>query len=459
MKQQLLSLFIFLAFSTIILAQPVSEIGRIDVGANGSTDVMGIKIGPDGKIWYVDYTQKKVFRIDNPNVSGGDLNGYLSGSNTFTEIASGAADGIISPVDLDFHPTRPNELWVLNQGTANTGASTSTITDVGGAGQQTDYRQDGNAWHFMALSTAIAFGDNGNFGTSQGILDANRNGSNFTGPSLWSSDMSIYAMVGDPPSQLVNGSHLDMLHQSPYSMGIAHEKDNVYWVFDGFYDNVVRYDFQEPHYPGGYDHDDAIIRRFAEVEVERKGNLPAHMVVAKPSRWLFICDTENSRIMQLDITSGTYSTDLTPNLENPAEYSLYENASFHVAVNSGLSDPIGIDYANHFLIVSDNASDEIIIYNTQAATGTETLAESKPFSFAMFPNPTTGLVRVKTTGIEENTGMTLSVFDMIGKRVAERQINLTNSSTIDLSDLPSGMYHVTLRNENQFSTQKLILRK
>ena len=38
-----------------------AELGRFDTGLGG---IMGIEIGPDGKIWYVNTTQNKVYRLD-----------------------------------------------------------------------------------------------------------------------------------------------------------------------------------------------------------------------------------------------------------------------------------------------------------------------------------------------------------------------------------------------------------
>ena len=461
MNKSILYLTFLLTFSLSNVGAQITELGRIDLGANGSNDVMGVKIGPDGKIWYVDNSQRKVFRIDNTHVNGdGNMHGYFNGTNTFVEIASGASDGITTPVDLDFHPTRPNELWILNQGTANTGGNSTIITNPGESNQNNVFREDGNAWHFMALATAMEFGDNGDWATSQGILDANRNGTNFTGPTLWPGDLSIYAMVGDPPTQTVNGSHLDMVHQSPYSMGIAHEIDNVYWVFDGFNNNIVRYDFQQPHYPGGFDHDDAIVRRYTDVQVEQKGTLPAHMVIDDNSQLLFICDTDNNRILQVDISTGSFARNLSPaNNETLAEYSEYENVVWKEAI-TGLQDPIGIDISgNNYMIVSDNATSEIIVYQTTTLTGVEANKAAVKFSFALFPNPTNGVVRIETTGLEDETVSTLNVLDITGRKVVERQINLTTNNTIDLSELPSGIYHVSLFDQKNFFTQKLVLRK
>ena len=94
----------------------------------------------------------------------------------------------------------------------------------------------------MKENGAIAFSDdNINFATSTGIQDANHTTpvpGIFAGPTLWSSDLNVFAMPSGG-----NGSHLDMLHQSPNSMGIAHEADNIFWVYDGYNQNIVQYNF------------------------------------------------------------------------------------------------------------------------------------------------------------------------------------------------------------------------
>ena len=77
------------------------------------------------------------------------------------------------------------------------------------------------------------------------LLDANRQGGTFAGPSLWNSDMNVYAI--DPGSDAngdrLNGSHLDMLHGSPYSMRI----ESAFWVFDGYNGHIAWYNFAADH--------------------------------------------------------------------------------------------------------------------------------------------------------------------------------------------------------------------
>ena len=86
----------------------------------------------------------------------------------YTTIAN-STNQVNSPQDLDFHPnaTRRGELWILNEGTQNSGSTTIIITDAGKSTQSSVYRKDGNSWHFMSMSTALAFSpENDNFGTT-----------------------------------------------------------------------------------------------------------------------------------------------------------------------------------------------------------------------------------------------------------------------------------------------------
>ena len=96
----------------------------------------------------------------------------------------------------------------------------------------------------MVYADALAFGDT-TWATAQDYFNANRGFfGGWCGPSLWPSDMSVYAIHGNPPSNGANGSHYDMVHQSPYSSGIAYEKDLTYWVNEGEYGTICKYNFE-----------------------------------------------------------------------------------------------------------------------------------------------------------------------------------------------------------------------
>lgn len=280
-------------------------------------------------------------------------------SPEFLVIANGA-NKIAIPQDLDFNPTKENELWVVNKGTEATGSSTVTFINPGEANQQYFYVKDGNAWHFMSLTSALAFSNNGNWATSPNVLDANHGGGRYTGPALWSSDLNIYGKVGNPSTQAFNGSHLDMVHQSPYCMGIAAEKDNVFWVFDGYYNNIIRYDFAADHGPGKSYHDDAILNRYNEVKVKRDPAVPSHLVLDKDKKWLYIVDGGNLRILRMDITTGNYAGSLPPVGEVIASYSRMANVTWEVFFDQNLQKPCGIDIVDNRLFISDYNTGEII---------------------------------------------------------------------------------------------------
>lgn len=295
---------------------------------------------------------------------------YGKTAPAFTLIA-GSGQKINIPQDLDFHPTRANELWVLNKDNENTGGSTVTITDAGGPNQKAVHLRDGNAWHFMPLPTALAFSENGNWATSSGIFSANHNNDPFTGPALWSSDMSVYAQPSGG-----NGSHLDMLHQSPYGMGIASEKDNVFWLFDGYHGNIVRYDFAHDHGPGNDDHSDGKVHRYTQAKV-KKSDIPSHLVLDKNSGWLYVASAADGKIFRLNIKTGARFRDLQPAYEPLAEYWEMQGAQWEVFAEGNITKPCGIEVREKRLFVSDYETGDIIAYNIENKTELGRIKTSK----------------------------------------------------------------------------------
>lgn len=332
-------------------------------------------------------------------------------------VVAGGLQGLEAPRDLEFHPfeDRKTELWVLSPGTQNTGGTTTIFSDPITNGNNAQNLTDGNAWHFLALGTSLAFGENGNWATAQGIVDANRRGGIFTGPTLWSSDMDIYAQIGRNPTAEVNGSHLDMLHQSPLGMGIAHEVDNVYWVFDGYNKSICRYDFAAPHYPGGYDHDDGRVWRYTGLGVQMNfdTNIPNHMVLDKETNWLYITDPGSKRVVKMDITSGTQRTVPTVPRANNEVLALYqemEGATVVDVLTDGLNAPCGIalvenrlfigDYRTGEITCVDKTSHEVLgVYDTgaQGLTGLEIGPEGKLWYVNAL---TDDLVRLQPAAVE-----------------------------------------------------------
>ncbi|PCH68463.1 MAG: hypothetical protein COC01_03740 [Bacteroidetes bacterium] len=421
---------------------------------------------------------------------------YIVDSVTLSyETIGTSSDNVNTPRDLDFHPD--GDLWVINKGTENSGGSTVSFKNPGESNQTSDYRQDGNAWHFMSLPSGIAFSDNGNFATSTSVYDANHGtGSPFTGPALWSSDPAIYAQPSGG-----NGSHLDMLHVSPYCMGIAHEQDNVFWVFDGHSNDVVRYDFGEDHGPGNSDHDDGKIRRYPEISVDRiDDHISSHLVLDKVNKWLYVIDNGNNRVLGLDINSGTVGG--TPSFgpfETLAEYTNVTGVDWKVIVDNGLVEPSGIDVIGSRLIVSDHSNGDIIIYNKSTSPATElgriktgdpgimgvvigpdgriwyaNATDSKIIKievskevantinevpnkeqFKLYPNPSTGVIHLSALS-KNNSLNKITVLDALGRSVYSSKITTGQEYTFDLTHLPTGYYYLKLDNGHTISTRKFI---
>ena len=420
---------------------------------------------------------------------------FLAATPTRSIIAN-ASQQVNKPTDLDIHPDiSRNELWIINEDTENSGGSTVTISDFGLASQTSLYRRDGNAWHFMSLPTALSFGTNTNWASSPGVYDANHNGgAPFTGPTLWSSDMNVYAQNAGPGT---NGSHLDMLHESPYAMGIDHHKDNAYWVFDGNSSDIVYYDFVEDHGPGMSYHGDAIIRRYP-ISVAKDNDLPSHLKMDKTSGWLYIVDNGNDRVLRMNTNTGTVASALN-GYEAVAEYSQMTNVTSEVVIDTGLVRPCGIDIVGNSMIIGDYSTGYIRFYDIssnpavfqgQVSTGFSGLTGLKigPSGniwytnrltnevgmlspsvttdvnhlqasqwMNVFPNPATDIFNVYLD--TRSTNNTIQVFNTLGELI----LNLpsTNDSTIQIdgSNWSKGMYLIRCNGDWGTTTKRVVLTK
>ncbi len=424
-----------------------------------------------------------------------DLSGYyLNPNDNIFDVFAEESDGLDSPQDLAFNPNDPTELWVINERTESSGGSTVTFRHLGTSSQDAIHLVDGNAWHFMSLPTAMAFGDNGNWASAPGVFDANHDGGTpFTGPSLWSSDHSVYAQYHGPGT---NGSHLDMLHASPQSQGMAWEKDNVYWLFDGYHGHPVRYDFVEDHGPGASYHGDGKVWRYEEIQMSMT-SIPSHMEFDAERKWLYMNDNGNDRIVRLDITTGTSSPTTLGQEEALAEMLTFTGATWEVIADDGFFKLCGLDVEGDQLIVVDNSKSEMIFYNVADTSFPEvgrvtlpyddvrgievgplgaiwlvdhednvlvrmsnTLVSNKevetPSQLTIYPNPTSGAVHLSGAlrGVEKN----VTIADM-GGRIVSSDLLTGEDLTLDLSFLPLGMYIVKVDAAGTQTTHRLVIQK
>jgi hypothetical protein len=227
-----------------------------------------------------------------------------------------------------------------------------------------DVLTDGNAWHFMRRPTSLAFGENDFFVTCPESLKCNFEDDfvDFCGPTLWSADEQIFAR---DPGPGLNGSHMDMLHQSSYCMGVAHERANAYWVFNGHNQAIDRYDFVGDHGPGEEDHSDGVIHRWISGEVERIENVPSQMHYDKETDYLYIADTGGGRVLKLDTTSGRPGSPIMPNVDEVATQYHQEDADFEVLFRDRtiIRNPSGLVIHDYVIYVTDFDTGMIVALN------------------------------------------------------------------------------------------------
>jgi hypothetical protein len=273
---------------------------------------------------------------------------------------------------LAFDPLRDQELWVTlrrvpsNQPcleTARTGCAAlegevALVQGAASAAPSMTIKKDGNAWHFMRRPTSIAFGQNGNLATCGEARTDNYEDEaiDYSGPVLWSSDPAIFGAVPRPDQ---NGTHIDMLHESPFCMGIAYEQDNAYWVFNGKLGALDRYDFHAPHVVGGEDHSDGELSRYVEGQLQRVAEVPSHLALDHSNGQLYVADTAGGRILRLAIASGTPGANV-PTLDPITIHRRMDGVSLVEVVAPGsLTAPSGIALTTDRIIATDNATSRI----------------------------------------------------------------------------------------------------
>jgi hypothetical protein len=201
------------------------------------------------------------------------------------------------------------------------------------------------------------------------------------GPVLWSADPDVFAVSNPEAIDELGydlGSHLDMMHETPWCMGIAWASANIYFVFEGLTSTIARYDFQEDHGAGFDDHSDGTVERFIDVDVLRVEDVPSHMVYDPIEDLLYVADTGNSRIKVLDPTTASVSDEFRGQ-ETMVQELL--GAGWRSLVRAGgeadLQQPSGIALRDGVLYVSDNLTSRITAFAWMAPSSTSSTSMSK----------------------------------------------------------------------------------
>ena len=290
---------------------------------------------------------------------------------SFEEVViADSSDDLSDPTDLEFHPGRADELWVANKATD----SITIVHNTGLESQTSEIRLDVNRNHFLEEVSAISFGSyhpefDWQWGSAQESLNTYNGQGNpnyFMGPALWPSSLDHFAVENQNNEGGLLGSHIDMLHESPYGVGIAHDYDNVYWYNDGYYGELVRYDFMMDHDTGGHEHSDAVVQRYSEIQLNHSYGTPGHMVLNKETGILYISDAGANRVIWVNTDDPTYQTEDimsdSSRLETLAEYSSISGIEWGI-LDEGMSRPSGIAVEGDQLFVSLNGNSSIISYS------------------------------------------------------------------------------------------------
>jgi DNA-binding beta-propeller fold protein YncE len=269
-----------------------------------------------------------------------------------------AGQGMDVPAAIAVRPNSDGELWVTNRG-----SDSITIIRNASAEASVETRRDGYAEHFVARPSGISFDSTGIYFavsndsnnevrgmefTANPERNVNFKNNNFMGPALFASD--TYALAGqnksyledwpqpglghDPPDDIPEddcpdqywsneveqclwpreGSHLDMLHGSPLSAGIAHLDKNQYMVLDGCgkSDNkgncdgrghVVFYDFNRDHQEGNGFHGDGVTRRYIDVPFTAVEGTSSGVLVR--DGWVYYSDPGAGVVRRMKLDSGS----------------------------------------------------------------------------------------------------------------------------------------------------------
>ncbi|HVJ89017.1 MAG TPA: hypothetical protein VM580_04375 [Labilithrix sp.] len=281
-------------------------------------------------------------------------------SVNFTEIYK--APKAAQLVDLAFAVNDPTQLWVLGYGDDSIYLGKGVTAEGNGTWKK---YHDPAAIHFMHQPPALAMGANGFWGTcgdnANAQNDPRRQPNYFMGPAMFTTDLAVFTTQN---KETLLGSHYDMLHNTSFCRGIAHMEDNWYWTFNGQLGSIEKYNFAKPHEPGGDDHSDGEIYRYALGQVKGVDGVSSHLFYDASDEFLYIADTGNKRIAKLDTTKGTPGNRLPLQNEVLENNAVMKGTTVEDVVPEGtLEQPSGLEVKGDLIYVTDTATSYFYVFD------------------------------------------------------------------------------------------------
>ena len=131
-----------------------------------------------------------------------------------------------------------------------------------------------------------------------------------------------------------------------------------------------------------------------------------------------------------------------------------------VTTPSGLVIAKNNDVASNLTVTKEttelNTNDETTITTEGVENKVKTVAKA---TMLVYPNPATDYTQLTTNIIEEGIYQ-ISIINMAGKTVTDKQVNMLkgeNTVSFELSNIPAGMYFVRMNHGNTLMTHKLVI--
>lgn len=277
------------------------------------------------------------------------------------------------PIDLEFNPRRPRELWIMNYATSHM----TILRNAGTSQAQAIERRDPAYSHYMYKPAGIAMaGEHPEWGQLWATCGDNNSFGNYhMGPTLYSAELDIF---GGQNPQTGLGSHLDMLHSTSFCRGIAWAGEgNQYFAFNAHNKAIDFYDFVQDHGPGNTDHSDGIVRRFWNNQVKGVDGVMSSVGWNPDNQKLYVADTGNKRILVLDPSQGQPVAPF-PGTEIIAERRYFETPLEVLTEDGVLEEPSGIEASGGLAFVTDAKTSQIHAFDVETGARVRSLDTGLP---------------------------------------------------------------------------------